>query len=155
MLLHLTRSASLAFVIATVAVSNAQALCLGHRDLDTYYRPSLEQEIKTADAIVVGAVVHVQRLNEEKTDPEGWTSFIYTVRVKKTLRGDTPPEIALSASNDSGGYRMSVGETHLLFLARRGAYFAVDPCGNSRDLHKDRTIVHRVMSVLHGKRDVP
>jgi len=155
MLLQLTLSPSLAFVIATVVASNAQALCLDRRDLDRYHRPSLEQEIKTADAIVVGTVLHVQRLNEDKTDPEGWTSFIYTVRVKKILRGNTPPDIALSASNDSGGYRMSVGETHLLFLARRGTYFAVDPCGNSRDLHKDQTIVHRVTSVLQGKRDAP
>jgi hypothetical protein len=102
MLIHLTLSSSLAFVIATVVASNAQALCLDRRDLDRYHRPSLEQEIKTADAIVVGTVLHVKRLNEDKTDPEGWTSFIYTVRVKKTLRGNTPPDIALSASNDSG-----------------------------------------------------
>jgi hypothetical protein len=155
MLIHLTASRSLALVAATVFASGAQALCLDPRNLDRYYRPSLEQEVKTADAIVVGTVVHVQRLKEDKTDPEGWTSFIYAVRVKKSLRGNTPTDIALSASNDSGGYRMSAGETHLLFLSRRGTYFTVDPCGNSRDLHKDRTAVHRVTSVLQSKRDAP
>jgi hypothetical protein len=142
MLLHLTLSRSLAFVVVTVVASNALALCLDPRDLDRHYRPSLEQEITTADAIVVGTVVRVQRLNEDKTDPDGWTSFIYTVRVKKILRGNTPTDIALRASNDSGGYRMSAGETHLLFLSRRGTYFTVDSCGNSRDVHKDQTVVH-------------
>ena len=125
------------------------------RNLDTYYRPSLEQEVKIADAIVVGTVVRVQRLNEDKTDPEGWTSFVYTVRVMQILRGHTPTDIALSASNDSGGYRMSTGQTHLLFLSRQGTYFTVDACGNSRDLRKDRTVVHRVKLVLQSKKDAP
>ena len=55
-------------------------------------------------------------LNDDKTDPDGWTSFMYSVRVKKIISGHTSTNILLNASNDSGGYRMSAGESHLLIL---------------------------------------
>jgi hypothetical protein len=145
----------LAFVLVAVVTLNAQAACLDPRDLSTYYYPTLEQEVNTSDAIVVGTVVHERGLNEDKTDPKGWTSFIYKVRVTQVLRGHTPTDVVLKASNDTGGYRMSTGQTHLLFLSRRGTFFTVDPCGNSKDLRKGETVIERVKSLLQSKQHAP
>jgi hypothetical protein len=145
----------LALGLAAVVTLNAQAVCLDPRDLSIYYYPTLEQEINTSDAIVVGTVVHEQGLNQDKTDPEGWTSFIYTVRVTQVLRGHTLIDVALKASNDTSGYRMSTGQTHLLFLSRRGTFFTVDPCGNSKDLRKSETGIEQVKSLLQSKKYAP
>jgi hypothetical protein len=128
---------------------------LDPHNLSAYYHPTLQQEVKASDAIVVGTVVHVQGLNEDQTNPDGWTSFVYSVRVKKIIRGRTSTNILLSASNDSGGYRMSPGESHLLFLSRQGTFFIVDNCGNSRDLRKDPTAVDRVKLVLRSEKHAP
>ena len=144
-----------ALLVAAIAPLNAHAVCLDPRDLSAYYYPTLEQEVKISDAIVVGTVVHVQGLNEDKTDPDGWTSFIYSIRVTQVLRGHTPLDIVLKAPNDTGGYRMAADESHLLFLSKRGTFFIVDPCGNSRNLRKDQAVVDRVKSVLQSRKHAP
>ena len=116
--------------------------------LSKYYHPSLEEETASSDAIAVGTVVGVQPLSEDPADPEGWTAFIYRFRVTETLRGTISNEITLRAENDSGGYRMQNGETHLLFLRREKEAYTVDPCGNSVELPRGRTTLKKLKTLL-------
>ena len=108
-------------VIAMLFIApETQAVCPDPHDLTKSYHPSLEEELRSSSAIVVGTVTEVQELNKDLSDPQGWTSIRYTVGVSRLLKGSVPAKIVLTAQNDSGGYRMSVGEKHLLFLSRKG-----------------------------------
>lgn len=150
-LLQLLRLLSL--VLVCLGASLLQAACFDPKDptLTRYYRPSLEDETKAASAIVIGTVSSVQPLNEDPSDPGGWTAFIYTVRVAKHLKGQTPDSFHLRVENDSGGYRMERGESHLLFLAKEGSDTSVDACGNSTQLPKGSEVVDRVRALLAPK----
>src|SRR5678815_4315060 len=126
-----------------IAANPLGAVCLDPKDptLKTYYHPSLEEEVKISAAIVVVTVEDVRTLSEDPSDPDGWTSFIYKVRVKEKILGHAPTEIILRAQNDSGGYRMSKGESHLLFLKRDREQFSADVCGNSTILPKGSQVL--------------
>ena len=146
--LDAARIASL--VLACIAVAGAQAACLDPKDptLTRYYHPSLEQETKGAFAIVIGTVSSVQGLSEDSTDPDGWTSLIYTVQITESLKGHMPGPVVLKVENDSSTYRMEQGETHLLFLTKTGSEVSVDSCGNSAQLPAGNPVVERVRSLL-------
>jgi hypothetical protein len=137
-----------------LAANPLHAVCLDPKDPDlkTYHRPSLEEEVETSEAIVVVTVVDEQALSEDPSDPGGWTSFIYEVRVEETLWGHAPAEIVLRAQNDSGGYRMSEGERHLLFLERDGDRFSADVCGNSTVLLKGSRALEDLRAFLARSR---
>ena len=62
-----------------------------------------------------------------------------------------PDSFRLRVENDSGGYRMERGESHLLFLATKGNDLAVDACGNSTQLPKGSAVVDRVRALLAPK----
>lgn len=130
------------------------AVCLDPKDptLTTYYYPSLEDEVKSSNAIVVATVTDVQAFSEDPSDPGGWTSFVYTVRVDETLLGRTPSELILRAQNDSGGYRMSARERHLLFLKRIGDQFSADVCGNSTALPEGDQVLSLLRAQLEKAR---
>jgi hypothetical protein len=113
----------------------------------------LEEEIAAAQAIVVGEVIAAEPLAEDASDPAGWTAFRYTVRVRRQLGGVVPASITIKAENDSGGYRMNAGETHLLFLKKNDASYSVDPCGNSTALPQGAAVVERVEQLL-SKRSI-
>ena len=137
-----------------IAANPLRAVCLDPKDptLKTYYHPSLVEEVKTSEAIVVVTVEDVQALSEDPSDPGGWTSFIYKVRVEETISGHAPTEITLRAQNDSGGYRMSKGESHLLFLKRNGDQFSADVCGNSTVLPKGSQVLEDLRALLAKSR---
>lgn len=143
----------LAFVAAGAGMPAAHSLCLDPKDptLTHYYYPSVEDETKSALAIVIGTVSSVQPLNEDPSDASGWTAFIYTVRVSQRLKGQAPDSFRLRVENDSGGYRMELGDTHLLFLAKEGDSVSVDSCGNSTQLPKGTSVVERVRALLAPK----
>jgi hypothetical protein len=143
----------LALASCVVVMSRAYAVCLDPKDpnLATYYYPSLEDEVTSAYAIVVGNVIRVDPLREDLADPDGWTAFTYTFRVTQQLRGSVPLEIVLRAENDSGGYRMDENETHLLFLEKRDEFYHVSPCGNSTKLPKGYPILERLKTMLVGQ----
>lgn len=137
-----------------LCATHVGAACLDPRDptLKADYHPSLEDEVKTSSAIVVATVLDVQALSEDPSDPNGWTSFIYKVRIEEALLGNVPSEILLGAPNDSGGYRMSRGEKHLLFLKRSGDPFSADVCGNSTVLPKGSEVLEQLTAHLAGAR---
>jgi hypothetical protein len=100
---------------------------------------------------VIGLVTSQQALHEDASDPEGISAYVYTVRVWRQLKGRVPDLIRLKTENDSGGYRMSVGEQHLLFFGRTSDYFQADACGNSSDLPRGNVIVKKVEQLLARK----
>lgn len=131
-----------------VAVSPLQAACVNPENIDEYYYPSLEQELQSSDAIVVGTIVDIENLSENPSDPGGWTAFLYTVRVTEVLLGQVAGIITLRAENDSGGYRVDSGTSHILFLNFRGEYYSADPCGNSSELPDGVAVVDEVKALL-------
>ena len=143
----LTR-ASLLLAGAVLFASPVRAVCLDPQDLSKYHRPSVADEAKSSVAIVIGEVAKEQGLREDPSDPGGWTSFIYTVRVSERLKGKTPDRILMKVQNDSGGYRMTPRQTHLLFLAKNGRFYTADSCGNSTELPKGDNVVKRVRELL-------
>jgi hypothetical protein len=140
----------LSLVLVYLGASSVQAACFDPKDptLTRYYRPSLEDETKAATAIVIGTVSNVQPLSDDPSDPGGWTAFIYTVRVSEHLKGQEPDSFRLRVENDSGGYRMERGESHLLFLAKEGHILSFDVCGNSTQLPKGSAVADRVRALL-------
>jgi hypothetical protein len=140
----------IALTFAAALSLGANAACLDPKDPSKTFRPTLEQETRSADAIVVGTVVKVVPLSEDRSDPQGYTAFLYTVRVDEQLRGSLPAEIQVRAENDSGGYRMAILESHLLFLTTRGPFKIANACGNSVRLQGDKSAVNRVKALLAG-----
>ena len=128
---------------------SAFAVCLDPNDPSKYYYPTLDEEITTSDAIVIGTVTKVKPLREDPSDPEGWTAFIYTFNVTELLRGKVPTELKLRAENDSGGYRMNLDEEHLLFLHKHKEYYYVDSCGKSTELPKGNKLLDQLGSILN------
>jgi hypothetical protein len=135
---------SLALAVMCLLATGAAAACLDPHDLPKAYKPTLDQEIKASSAVVVGKVVHTKTLREDKADPDGWTAFIYTIQVVEALKGKVAHRFDLRAENDSGGYRMNDGETHLLFLSSQKDSLRVDPCGNSSELPKGSETLNRL-----------
>jgi hypothetical protein len=140
-------------VAVLLAASATSAVCLDPKDpsLTKYRYPSLEEETGSAVAIVVGTVTKVEALSEDPTDPGGWTSFIYTVNLSSQLKGHLESPLVLRALNDSGGYRMQNGETHLLFISKSESELFVDSCGNSSVLPKGGAVLERVKALLSIK----
>lgn len=133
--------------VAAVGADAAHAACLDARDplLSSYRYPTLQEEANEALAIVVGTVVKTQGV-AESTDPEGLDEFIYTIEVKESLKGHLPKRFDVRVSNTSGGYRMTDGETHLLFVDRLWGELGIDPCGNSAQLKDAGAILVRLRS---------
>lgn len=152
--MNLQPSRKLAALIVLAGCSaHATAACLDPRDPTgtRYYYPSLEDETKSSAAIVVAQVVHAEPLNEDRSDPEGWTAFIYTLQIAQVLKGKIQSTFTLRVENDSGGYRMREGETHLLFLSRSAAGLGVDPCGNSAEMPRGEGTYNRVRAIVAGQ----
>jgi hypothetical protein len=128
----------------------AAAACLDRSDpmLTRYFHPGLEEETERSVAIVVGQVVQTRTLQEDTSDPEGWTAFIYTIEITQVLKGKLPARFCLKIRNDSGGYRMQDGESHLLFLTEGQNGLSVDPCGNSREMSNAQDAIDRVRAIL-------
>ena len=127
---------------------SAGAVCLDPADPSKYYYPSLEEEMVSANAVVVGTITNVEALSEDPSDPGGWTAFIYKVKINECLLGNVSNELLMRAENDSGGYRVNLGETHLLFLKKREGIYSADPCGNSIQLPEGNTVLDRIRELL-------
>ena len=143
-------SGVLQLLVLLVVWPVAHAACLDPKDptLSRYDNSSIEEEAESAVAIVVAKVVKVQGLTEDPTDRAGFTSYLYTVQVFERLKGRTENVLTIKVSNDSGGYRMVDGETHLLFLRTSRDGYSVDSCGNSSEISKGRAIAEQVRLVL-------
>ena len=139
-------SLSVVVLAGLASTRTASAVCLYPGTFQSGYKVPLEQEVRSAPIIVVGNVVKARGLAAPKDDPGYYAYWVYTVRVSEVVKGKVPPVITLYASNDSGGYRMNVGETDLLFLRKVGNFYEADSCGNSADLAKNPEIVGHVKS---------
>ena len=140
----------LAMIIALSAVLYAapsQAVCFYPHSLLSGYHIPLNSEVKASHAIIIGKVVHVRYVPPGPGDG-GVNSYLYTVERLQELKGHVSARVLLYATNDSGGYRMSLGETDLLFLAPLGAKFTADVCGNSTELPKGKRVVAEVRNLL-------
>jgi hypothetical protein len=146
---HWRRQFFVAFALAALSPA-AMALCLDPSDPTTtkYYHLTVEEEVRSSAAVIVGTVLKVLGLVEDLSDPEGYTAFIYTVKVTRHLKGVIPDTIELRAGNDSGGFRMVQGDTDVLFLTKQGQYFNVNPCGNSKLLPQGNTVIVAVENEL-------
>lgn len=143
-----------AVAIAAVVMlhsSVASAVCFYPGTSRSGYRIPIAAETRTSRAIVVGRVVAEKGLTEDASDPDGFTAFMYTFEVLRQLKGKLSGRITLKAQNDSGGYRMAVGEQHLLFLEKKGSYFEADACGNSSELPEGSVTLQRVEALLRRK----
>ena len=138
------------FLLSTLGASEARSVCLDSNDptLTKYYYPTLEQEMESTEAVIVGTVEKVVGLTEDESDPEGYTAFLYTVRVTETIHGKIPAEVILRADNDSGAYRVEEGESHLFFLKMKGEYFSADPCGNSAEMPRAAAVIDELKAIL-------
>jgi len=136
--------------------ANASAVCLDPGDPTgtSYHYPSLEEEATGSAAIVVVRVVRTEPLGDNSSDPEGWSAFNYTLQVIQVFKGEVSRSFGLRVENDSGGYRMWDGETHLLFLANGGVGLRVDPCGNSTEMPQGAGIVKRLRAILQSQQHV-
>ena len=136
-----------AFAVAIYAAHGHAACFYPHSGVSGYHIP-LKHEVRASPAIIVGRVVRVRYVQADASDPNGITSYVYTVHRLQTLKGDVPKYLTLSAENDSGGYRMNLGQTDLLFLIRAKNGFTADVCGNSTELPKGASVVAEVRGLL-------
>jgi hypothetical protein len=143
---------SIPIVFGTAA---AHAVCFYPHSTLSGYKLPLKAEVRNSRGIAVGTVTGVRAVQEDPSDPVGVTAFIYTVDLSQELKGNVPKRITLRAENDSGGYRMTLGETDLLFLTYLDGKFLVDACGNSTELSKGHEVVLEVSKMLAHPRTSP
>ena len=141
--------------LMTALTQSTHAVCLDPVTFDSGYHVPLNEEIQSIRQIAIGEVIKSRYLQEDSTDPDGITAYIYTVRVLRLLKGQLPEVIELRDENDSGRYMMEVGERHLLFLSREGQYFKVNSCGNSSPLILANDVLKQVESILANSEKEP
>ena len=146
---------SVAFTVLAAAAPATYAVCLDPKTLISGYHVPLDEEVRSRKVIVIGKVVRAEPLQEDATDPEGITAYIYTVQVLRQLKGHLPKVITLRTENDSGRYPMDVGEQHLLFLSAEGKHFVADSCGNSSLLPRGRAVLKSVEAELAKTSNAP
>jgi hypothetical protein len=125
---------------------------LNPKTLVSGYKIPLETEVRTAEGIVVGRVLSEQGLQEDPTDPDGYTAYNMIVRVQVSLKGNLRNIIVIRSENDSSRYPMSVGEEHILFISRDRHGLWVDSCGNSAAMPEGRQLVKPIEAELQKLR---
>jgi hypothetical protein len=134
-------------MLAVLHPALASAVCFYPGTWLSGYKIPLDVETRTTKEIVVGKVL-AEKCLADASYPDHCTGYIYQFEVQRQLKGKVPGRIMLKTTNDSGGYRMSVGDQHLLFLERVGRYFEADICGNASMLPKGAGIVESVERLL-------
>ena len=135
-------------LLATIYVVPGRAVCFYPHSTLSGYRIPLKNEVNASPAIIIGRVTDVRDVQADPSDPNGITSYIYTVHRLQELKGSVPEYLTLRAENDSGGYRMNAGETNLLFLTQAKGVLTVDVCGNSTELSEGASVVSEVRRLL-------
>lgn len=137
-------------VLALLAPALAAGVCFAPNTTTSGYGIPLEEEVRSSTAIVVGDVSSIRELYEDRAEPGEVTAFVYTIQVSRWLKSRTPRLISIRAENDSGGYRMELGQRHLLLLTRSNGNFAVDECGNSSPLPQGQSKLVAAQLLLAG-----
>ena len=144
------------FIAALVALAAlpaiSRAFCEDPRTKVSGYHIPLSQEIHDSVAIVIGQVIKETRVFEVIEDPEYYYS-IFTVRIEQQFKGKLAAQATFRIDYDSGNYRMSLGERHVLFVRNwpwkiDGADYRIDPCGSSETLPAGAKTVEAVISAL-------
>jgi hypothetical protein len=65
----------------------AHAVCLDPKTFVSGYHVPLNEEIQSTRMIAIGEVIKSRYLQEDSTDPDGITAYIYTVRVLRQIKG--------------------------------------------------------------------
>src|SRR5687767_6959479 len=124
----------LSVLVIAAAMPSALAVCLDPKTLVSGYQVPFGEELESSTAVVVGEITAQESVNEDPSDPEGLAAYIYTVEVSRQLKGNLPQTIRIRVEADSGGYRMAVGEQHVLFLQSEESHLVANDCGNSSQL---------------------
>jgi hypothetical protein len=143
-----TISAMLALLALASHLCSAGAVCLDPKTFISGYKVPLESEVRAVEAIVVARVLSEQGLQEDPTDPEGYTAYNVTIKVLASLKGNLSNVVMIRNENTSSRYPMSVGEEHILFVSRDGHELRVDSCGNSATMRKGKQLVKQVRTEI-------
>jgi len=122
----------------------AGAVCIDPATSVSGYVIPLGEELRRADAIVVGRVLSARALREDPADPDGVTADELTLEVLDSLKGHLNGEIVVRNENTSARYPMAIGEKHLLFISRSGGGLSVDSCGNSIRMPAGKKLVREI-----------
>jgi hypothetical protein len=144
-----TISAMLALLALASHPCSAGAVCLDPKTFISGYKVPLESEVRAVEAIVVARVLSEQGLQEDPTDPEGYTAYNVNVKVLASLKGNLPNVVMIRNENTSSRYTMSVDEEHILFVSRDGHQLRVDGCGNSAAMREGKQLVKQVRMEIH------
>ena len=149
MTFKIVSAASLLLVLGA-HVPAAYPVCLDPGTGKSGYKIPLKREVRTAEAIVIGRVLSERRLQEEADDPDGIMASNVTVKVLKKLKGTLSGVIVLRNDNTSSRYPMSVGEEHILFVARTNHDMWIDSCGNSDVMPDGEQVARKVRAQLRA-----
>lgn len=135
---------NLIVLITLAAALPVSAVCLDPKTFVSGYHRPLNKEVHSTKLIALGKIIKEKALQEDPSDPDGVTAYIYTIQIVRQLKGRLPKIVSVRIENESGRYPMSVGEDHLLFLAKNQSYFSVDSCGNSTIFPQGNTVLKEI-----------
>lgn len=144
------RHTLLCCVAMALAVPTASyAVCFAPGTQRSGYTLPLRDEVTSADWIVVGRIVSQSARPDPAAprDPDAIGNYVFRVEVLRTLKGAPPRSIEIESPADSSGYRVGVGETHLLFIHSM-PQSQVDACGNSGVLEKSSDTLYATERLL-------
>lgn len=131
----------------------ANALCLDPQTEISGYKIPLDDEIKSAQSIIVGRILKKEELQEDITDPMGITAYTIKVKVKTRLKGEVPDIISVRDENTSARYGMSVDEEHVLFVSEdQDGTLWVNSCGNSALAFRSQDLIKKIEAELRKGR---
>lgn len=111
-----------------IAVTLSISLLVGRTPYDCgRVRPSVRDEFKASDAVVVGTVLRAIAVPVTRDYQDGTT---YVVRVNERLKGKPPAQLRLFSENSAARFPMRVGGKYLLFIDHLDRS-AIGNCGNS------------------------
>jgi hypothetical protein len=140
------------FLLLVLAMTaRAEAVCLDPQSGISGYRVPLAEEVKSTNYVLLAKVSGVMARQDDKSDPTGVTEYIYSIQVRRWIKGKMPKNLLIRATNDSSRYPMEQGEVHLLFVSRMANGYSVDSCGNSSPLPEGIAMVNQVEAEL-GRR---
>ena len=90
--------------------------------------PSVRDEYRASDAVVIGTVVSAVA---EPASKEYLDETTYVVRIYEHIKGKLPAQIRLFSENSSGRRPMRVRTSYLLFVDDHLGRKAIDNCGHS------------------------
>jgi hypothetical protein len=116
--------------------------CITSADAYCFTNPSVKEEFKSSDVIIVGTVVSYTNI----LDSDGLIrGTFYSIRVSEVLKGSPSKTVELYSENDSGRFPMQIGVSYLLFAydgvfeGVKESHLAIDSCGNSGTLKQSES----------------